>query len=215
MLATADAGPPAVVMEDGPVHDKTPSTAAAPHVAAPHVNAPQGRRRRGLPDVAPEVAADAVADRVRERVYVTFAALAVLLTLNTHSEGLGAGPAAASLVITTVGTVVAAYVAELIAHVAVHADLPDRALLRRMGWVSLGTGTTAVVPLLLLGAAALGWWDVGTALVAGAVALIATLVLIGWLGVRRARLPWWQKLVALALLAVLGTLVLALKMLAH
>lgn len=199
------------------MHDETSSTPPDPH--------PARTRRRGgdLPDVPPRVLADVapedvagvVADRVRERVYVTFAALAVLLTLGAHSEGLRAGSAAASLVVTTVGTVVAAYVAELIGHVAVHAELPGRPLLRRMAWVSLGAATTAVVPLLLLAAAALGWWEVGTALVAGSVVLVATLVLIGWFGIRRARVPWWQKVLALAVLAALGTVVLALKMLAH
>ncbi|WP_159792857.1 hypothetical protein [Puerhibacterium puerhi] len=194
-------------MQDAGPH-ATPDSPATP---------PRRRRRRGreLPDLPPEALAEAVADRVRERVYVTFATLAVLLTLGAHSHGLRAAPAAASLVITAVGTVVAAYVAELIAHVAVHAELPGRLLLRRMAWVSLGAVTTAVVPLLLLGAAALGWWEVGTALVAGSVTLVATLVLIGWFGLRRARLPWWQKLLALVVLAALGTLVLVLKMLAH
>ncbi|MFP3713450.1 hypothetical protein [Puerhibacterium sp. TATVAM-FAB25] len=182
----------------------------------PHDAAPRGRdRRRNLPDVPREALVDAVADRLRERVYVTFTALAVLLALGAHGEDLGAGPAAASLVITTVGTVLAAAVAELLAHVAVHAELPGRSVLRRTAWVSLGASTTAVLPLLLLGAAALGWWEVGTALVAGSVALVMTLVLIGWLGVRRTRLPWWQKVLALAVLAALGTLVLVLKMLAH
>ena len=156
-----------------------------------------------------------VAARVRERVYVTFAVLAVLLTLNLHPENLTAGSAAVSMAITTGGTVVAAFVAEVIAHLAVHAELARGATLKHMASTSLGTVTVIIVPLLLLGCAGLEWWNVRTALLWGAGVLVASLVVIGWLGLRRTRIAWWQKLLALVMLAGASSLVIAVKLLAH
>lgn len=158
---------------------------------------------------------DTVAARVRERVYVTFAVLAVLLTLNLHPEQLTAGPAALSMTITTGGTVVAAFVAEVIAHLAVHAELARGETLKHMASTSLGTVTVIVIPLLLLGGAGLEWWSVHTALLWGAGVLVASLVVIGWLGLRRTRIAWWQKLLALVMLAGASSLVIAIKLLAH
>ena len=155
------------------------------------------------------------AERLRERVYVTFAALAVILTLLAHAHGLTAGTAAGSLTITAVGTVAAAWLAELIAHLAAHGGFPDRTSLRAMTRTSGGALLALVVPLLALAAAGLGWWEVTTALRVGVGALIATLVLITWLGVRRTKLPWPARILALGGLAVLAVGVVALKLLAH
>lgn len=158
---------------------------------------------------------ETIAVRLRERVYVTFASLAVVLTLNAHAEELGAGTAALSLLISALGTVVAAYAADLISHVVVHGDLPDREEGRGMRGASLGAITVIGLPLAALGLAALGLWSVGTALVIGAGVLVATLGLVTWLGVRRAeRLSLGQKVLALAGLTVLGLVVVGLKLLA-
>lgn len=155
------------------------------------------------------------AERLRERVYVTFASLAVILTLLTHAHGLGAGTAAASLTITAVGTVAAAWLAELIAHLAAHGGLPDREKLRAMTGTSWGALLTIVVPLLALAGAGRGWWEVTAALRVGVIALIVSLVLIAWLGIRRTKLPWPAQVLALGVLAVLAVGVVALKQLAH
>jgi hypothetical protein len=45
--------------------------------------------------------------------------------------------------------------------------------------------------------------------------LVVSLVLIGWLGLRRTRIVWWQKLLALVMLAGASSLVIAIKLLAH
>ncbi|MFC8800702.1 hypothetical protein ACFT2C_23470 [Promicromonospora sp. NPDC057138] len=174
-------------------------------------------RRRQRPDLSTlsEDEREHFAEQLRERVYVTFAALAVILTLLTHAHGLGAGAAAASLTITAVGTVAAAWLAEFIAHLAAHGGFPDRAKVRAMTATSRGALLTIVVPLLALAAAGRGWWEVTAALRVGVGALILSLVLIAWLGIRRTKLPWLARILALGLLAVLAVGVVALKLLAH
>lgn len=178
-------------------------------------------RRAAHPDpetraanLAPEERED-LAERLRERVYVTFASLAVILTLLAHAHGLGAGTAAASLTITAVGTVAAAWLAELISHLAAHGGFPDRHHLGAMTRTSGGALLTLVIPLLALAAAGLGWWEVATALRVGVGVLIATLVLIAWLGIRRTELPWLARILALGVLAALAFGVVGLKLLAH
>ncbi|PUB32075.1 hypothetical protein C8K30_101595 [Promicromonospora sp. AC04] len=155
------------------------------------------------------------AEQLRERVYVSFAALAVILTLLTHAEGLTAGTAAGSVAITAVGTVAAAWLAELIAHLAAHGGFPDRTRLGTMTRTSADALLTLVLPLLALAAAGLGWWEVTTALRVGVGALIVSLVLITWLGIRRTKLPWPARILALGVLAALAVGVVALKLLAH
>jgi hypothetical protein len=155
------------------------------------------------------------AERLRERVYVTFAALAVILTLLAHAHGLTAGTAAGSLTITAVGTVAAAWLAELIAHLAAHGGFPDRKHLGAMTRTSGSALVTILFPLLALLAAGIGWWEVTTALRVGVGVLIGTLVVIAWLGVRRTALPWPARILALGMLAALAVGVVALKLLAH
>jgi hypothetical protein len=174
-------------------------------------------RRPARPDLSTnsEGEKEEFAERLRERVYVTFATLAVILTLLAHAHGLTAGVAAGSLTITAVGTVAAAWLAELIAHLAAHGGFPDRNHLGAMTRTSGGALATLVIPLLALLAAGLGWWEVTTALRVGVGALIVSLVLIAWLGVRRSALPWPARILALGVLAALAVGVVALKLLAH
>jgi len=174
--------------------------------------APAAPRPAAAPD---ELTRETIAVRLRERIYVTFASLAVVLTLTAHAEDLAAGTAALSLLISALGTVVAAYAADLISHIVVHGDMPDREEGRGMRSASLGAITVIGLPLAALGLAALGLWTVGTALTIGAGVLVATLGLVTWLGVRRAdRLRLVQKVLALAGLTVLGLVVVGLKLLA-
>lgn len=158
---------------------------------------------------------ESIAVHLRERIYVTFASLAVVLTLGVHAEDLGAGAAALSLAVSAAGTVVAAYAADLISHVVVHGAFPDRSEGRSMRSASLGAFTVIALPLLAVGLAALGVWSVQTALAIGAALLVATLCLVTWLGVRRAeRLSTAQKVAALVGLTLLGLIVVGLKLLA-
>jgi hypothetical protein len=155
------------------------------------------------------------ADRLRERVYVTFTALAVILALGSRAEDISVGEAATTLVITVLGIVMAAFTAELIGHVVAHAALPDADELFFLIRTCLQALGVIVLPLIFLGLAALGRWELHGALRASSIVLIVTLAAIGYLGVRRTSIPFWQKLLLLALLVALGVAVVLLELLAH
>ena len=75
---------------------------------------------------------DQLADRLKERVYVTFTALAVLIALTSHGAPPSAGSAALSLVLTTLGVLLAGFAADVIAHSTIHSALPTGPALRHM-----------------------------------------------------------------------------------
>lgn len=154
------------------------------------------------------------AERLKERVYVTFAALAVVLTLRSHGD-VSAGVAATTLLITVGGTVLAVFLADVVAHLAVHAALPTVAELRHMVRVCTGALGVMVLPMVFIGIAATGTWRVDGALRASTIALVASLGVVGWLAVRRVTLPRWQKVVVLLAEVALGIAVVALELLAH
>jgi hypothetical protein len=153
------------------------------------------------------------AERLKERVYVTFAALAVVLTLRTHE--IGAGTAATTLLITVGGTLLAVLLADVVSHLAVHAALPTRAEARHMVGVCTGALGVLALPMVFLGVAVSGAWPVAGALRASTIALVASLGVVGWLAVRRVALPRWQKLAVLAAEVALGVAVVGLELLAH
>lgn len=155
------------------------------------------------------------AEVLKERIYITFTSLAVVLALGSHAAELTAGEAIRTLLIAVVGTLLAVFVADLVAHIAVHATMPDRAELRHMISVSTRALGVIALPLVFLGLAAIGRWEVATALRASTIALIASLVLIGYLAVRRVRLPLHQRLVVLFAEFTLGVAVVLLELLAH
>jgi len=154
------------------------------------------------------------ADRLKERVYVTFAALAVVLTLRSHGD-VAAGVAATTLLITVGGTLLAVLLADMVSHIAVHAALPTAAEARHMVAVCTGALGVLVPPMAFVGVAATGSWTVDGALRASTIALVASLGVVGWLAVRRVALPGWQKLVVLVAEVALGVAVVALELLAH
>ena len=102
-----------------------------------------------------------------------------------------------------------------IAHLAAHATFPDGEDLGRMFRIASGAFASVGVPVALLLCSWPGWISVGTALVAATWVYLATLALIGWAAVRRTRLAWWQQLLALVTLVVLGGIVILLQLLAH
>ncbi|MEV7973477.1 hypothetical protein [Cellulomonas sp. NPDC089187] len=156
---------------------------------------------------------DRRAERLKERVYVSFAALAVVMTMRGHVDG--AGGAAKTLVITVGGTLLAVLVADLVSHVVVHQELPHRAELRHfLGIMRSGIGP-AVIPLILLAGAGTGAWQVDTALQASTIALLGTLIVIGWAAARRLRLSFPQRLVVLGAEGLLGLAVVLLELAAH
>lgn len=153
------------------------------------------------------------AAHLKERIYVTFAALAVVLGLLSHHVGIG--EAAATLGVTILGLLLAVFTADIAAHLVVHARWMTQPELRHAVRTSFGAMGSLIAPFAFLGIAALGVWDAHTALLASAIALIGALVVIGWVAVRRLELRWWQRLLALGAEAVLGLAVVGLQVLAH
>lgn len=155
------------------------------------------------------------AARLKERVYVTFTALAVVLAMWSHATELEAVAALATLVIAVTGTLLAVFVADFVAHLAVHQHLPTSAELDNMVAVSIGALGVLPLPLLALVVSAAGGWPLAAALTATAAILLASLVFIGYLAVRRTRLPFWHRAIVLGAEALLGLAVIGLELLAH
>ena len=146
---------------------------------------------------------------------MTFTSLAVVLALASRADELRPSSAALTLSITVVGTLLAVFVADLIAHILVHAQLPSRGELAHMIRVSSGSLGVLVLPLVFIGLAATGRWRLAGALRAGAIALTVTLVVIGYLAARRVRLPTRTGSSSCSRSSRLGVVVIALELLAH
>ena len=154
------------------------------------------------------------ADRLKEGIYVSFAALAVVLSLGSHST-VDATEALVTLAVTALGTTLAVFTADVVSHLVAHQRLMTGAEFRHAGVTTLGATGAVVLPLVLLAVAALGGWSTETALTASAVALLLSLIAFGYLAVRRIRVAWWQRILVLGGEAVLGLIVIALKLIAH
>jgi hypothetical protein len=72
-----------------------------------------------------------MADRLKERIYVTFTALAVLLLLRSHGE-TGAVEALVTLVVAVLATLLAVFIADILAHTTVHERLPSTTEVRHV-----------------------------------------------------------------------------------
>jgi hypothetical protein len=155
------------------------------------------------------------AERLKERVYVTFAALAVVLTLRSHGEDVSARVAATTLLITVGGTLLAVLLADVVSHLAVHGAVPTPAEARHMVAVCTGALGVLVLPMVFLGVAGAGGWQVDAALRASTIALLASLGVVGWIAVRRIPLPGWQRLAVLVGVVAVGTAVVGLELLAR
>jgi hypothetical protein len=153
------------------------------------------------------------AEALKERIYLTFAALAVVLALNLH-DTLDAGVAIRTLLVTVLGTLLAVLVADVLSHMVVH----ERGMTRREWRAALVSSFGAMgavgLPFAFLLAALFGWWETPTALTASTIALIAALVVIGFAAVRSIPMSWGQRLVALGAEAALGLAVVGLQLLA-
>lgn len=152
---------------------------------------------------------------LKERVYVSFTALAVILTLRAHDTHATAGTAAGTLAVAVAATVCAVYVADLLSHMVVHSHLPDRVEHRRIVTGTLGAASVALPPLACIALSGTGLYPTSAGLLAAMVVTVGTLTAVGVLAVRKLDLPPLQRLVILAAEAVLAVLVLALGVLAH
>lgn len=155
------------------------------------------------------------AEQLKERVYITFTALAVVLALRADVQHETVGGAAGTLVVAVIGTLLAVFVADYVSHITVHEALPTRPELLHMVVVVLGAAETLVIPLLVIGLAALHVLTLEVALTTCTVILIVTLVAVSYLAVRRLKLPILQRLLVLLAEFVLGLVVVGLELLAH
>lgn len=153
------------------------------------------------------------AERLKERIYLTFAALAVVLALSTHHAE--AAEALRTLAVTVLGTLLAVFTADLVSHIVIHERIMTSQELRHALGTSFGAIGAVALPVVFLVIAAMGGWSTEAALRASAVALVLSLVVFGYLAVRRIALSWWQRLIALGAEAVLGLAVVGLQVLAH
>jgi hypothetical protein len=191
-----------------------PGPAPAPSGARPHRGGarphrgPRPPRRRDRP-------LDERVEALKERVYASFTGLAIVLVQYENAEHIAANRAALTLLVGIVAITAAGFVADVIAHLVIHAAFPRREDLGRMLRVAGSAIASASVPLVLLGLAAFGVLEVGTALFAGAIVYLVTLGLIGYVAVRRTHVAWWEQLIALGMLVLLGLAVVGLQQLAH
>lgn len=152
------------------------------------------------------------AERLKERIYLTFAALAVVLALNLHESQ--AVKALLTVIVTVVGATLALFVADLLSHLVVHERMVHPGELRHAAATSFGAATIVVLPVVFLLLAVFDVWSTDAALTASAYALIASLVVIGLAATRKVPMTWWQRLLALGAEAVLGLIVIGLQVLA-
>ncbi|MFC9917458.1 hypothetical protein [Agromyces binzhouensis] len=176
--------------------------------------APRGlrRRRRRGPDDLP---IEEMAEALKERVYATFTGLAIVLVQHENAEHISAGRATLTLLVGIVAITAAGFVADVVSHLVVHADFPRGRELARMARVAGSALGSASIPLILLVLAVLGVFELQGALTAASIVYIVTLALIGYVAVRRTRLTWWEQLIGLGMLALLGLAVVGLQQLAH
>jgi hypothetical protein len=180
----------------------------------PHSQDHAEDRHAGRAGDRPQPTPQERADRLKERVYVTFAALAVVMTLRSHGD-VSAGTAATTLLITVGGTLLAVLLADVVSHLAVHGALPTAPEARHMVAVCTGALGVLVLPMVFLGVAGTGSWPVDRALGASTIALVVSLGVVARIAVRRIAVPRWQKLLVLVAVVALGFAVVALELLAH
>lgn len=154
------------------------------------------------------------ADQLKERIYLIFAALAVTLALSSHDE-VTASEGMITLGVTLLGTVLAIFTADLIAHFLVHEQLPTRKEFAHTVRASFGALPAVALPFIFLIISAFTKWDADSALLASAIALAGSLVLLTERAVRRLKLGWWKRTIILGAEAVLALAVIGLQVLAH
>lgn len=153
-------------------------------------------------------------EALKERIYITSTALAVTIAYERDAHPTTRG-AALTLLATVLGTLLAVFVADVVAHMVKDNALPTRKQLAHLGYVSLGSSGVVLVPLAILGISAAGWIGVATALRAIATALALTLIAVTLLAVWTTRLEPWLKALAVAIIAGLGLAALAMELAVH
>jgi hypothetical protein len=165
-------------------------------------------------DTAPPV--EHVVAALRERMYGAISCLATLAALARYTnEDTNAWVRVLDVAVAAGGLWAAALLAEFIARLSVEGLAPRgraaAAMLAASGQILQAAG----VPIVILIAAAFGLLDTPTAVWIAMWFLVAEMALIAFAAVRRTGLPWWQRMLAVALLAGAGAAVVAVKMIAH
>jgi hypothetical protein len=158
---------------------------------------------------------DERAEALKERVYATFTGLAIVLVQHANVEHITATRATVTLLVGIIAITAAGFVADVIAHLAVHGAFPRRVELGRMLRVSGTAIASAAGPLVILALAAFGVFELEPALLAASILYLVTLGLVGFIAVRRTHVAWWKQVVALGILVALGLAVVVLQQLAH
>ncbi|MBD8465326.1 hypothetical protein IFU30_03500 [Plantibacter sp. CFBP 8798] len=168
------------------------------------------RRRR----FAAEATSVQQAESVREGIYVAFTSLSVVLILAAHAEPEPA-QALFAILVTGLGTVLAALTADVVAHLVVHDALFTRPEFRHACRSSLGALIVVVVPVALLLLASFGALATSVALWGSAMALVASLVIVMAMAIRGTRLSPAKRALLLGAVGAGGLLVIGLQVLAH
>jgi hypothetical protein len=150
----------------------------------------------------------------KESVYASFTGFAIIVVVmvDGHSD---ARQALVALVLGVLGIVVAGFVAEIVAHLAVHGAQHTGPEFVLVVWTAVGGLGTVITPALMLILAATDILPLGAALASAIVVYMATFCVIGWLAVNGALLAWWKQLLALGGLILVGFGVVGLQALAH
>lgn len=154
-------------------------------------------------------------EALKERIYVTSTTLAVTIAYERDTDHATVEGAALTLLLTVLGTLMAVFVADVIAHMVRDSTLPSGRELAHLGYVSFGSSGVVVAPMAILGISAGGLIDVATALRAISATLAVTLIIVTLLAVRRLRVGPWRKALALAMTAALGLAALGIELAVH
>lgn len=183
------------------------------------VSRPPGRQSPSPPRPLPgdrHLLAEQVVAHLRERLYGAISCLATLVILTQYSTAnTNAWARALDVALAAGGLWAASLLADWVAHLGAYGRIPGG---REMLGLLQSSGQileACVVPLILLCTSGFGWLSTSLAMWVAIWALVAQLGLITLVSVRRAELRFWQQIVAVVALAGVGTLVVAVKMLAH
>lgn len=153
---------------------------------------------------------------LRERLYGAISCLATLAVLARYTtDETSALARMLDVAVAAGGLWAASLFAHWLAHLAVHSAAPRGRDLWRMLQSSGQILQAAFLPVLVLAVAAVANLNTSTATWVAMWILVAELGVITLLAVRRTELLWWQRGLAVVVLAGIGALVLVIKILAH
>lgn len=153
---------------------------------------------------------------LRERLYGAISCLATLAVLTRYTEDdTSAWSRMLDVAVTMGGLWAASLLADWVAYLSVHERAPRGMAAWRMLQSSGQILEAAFLPLIALAAAGIGLLETDTAMWIAKWMLVAELGVIALLAVRKTQLPWWQKVLTIGGLVLVGLLVIGIKIIAH